>query len=914
MSPEPKPPRMLATLAASLRDSGMNHEFSADAVPEPQAGRDLEGQRVLDRLRHRMFGVDTGPTRIGRWQLLGKLGKGAMGTVYAAHDPELDRRVAIKVLHGMAPDAEHIRRERLRNEAQAMARAQHPNLVAVHDVCVDAPQPYIVMELIDGETLRVWQARPERAWRELVQAYLEAAHGLAALHSVQIFHRDFKPDNALRDTQGHTRVVDFGLVSAIPSGTDPGSSHHSRLTREGALVGTLAYMSPEQLRGGCGDARSDQFSLCRSLFEAVYRVRPFTSNDPELLLAEIRDGATRPENPLGAPRRLFATLCRGLAYAPERRFPDMSALAAALQRCLTRPLAWTACLIATPITLGLALALGLLPHERSPCDAPEQLVDAWDSSQEAAIGAVFAAQGVPGALEQWESLNSSMHGVRAGWISQREETCRARDHAQPPAWAIQRDRCLDELRSLIKSLARTYISPTPTDIAGAREAAASLEQRLLDCKRIDPQHITPPPPDVTPRLTSALAQVLSEQIAGRLRRAEEAARRALDIAVQSGVPAAAAEAQYTLGQVLGHQRRPASALAMLDMAAREAARASHDTVRIDALIFAAKVRILDLGALDSATRDADDADDFIARLAAQGLDTARQTAELHEVRGLLAARRDKLDDALAHFGEALQLHRQLAETGATRLHGPCQDAGYAITLADSDGLPALRTLHNLTLALDDLDTPGIDTCVEALYRDLLAISEARLGPLGPLPLDIRFNLATHLRDAERDTDALAVLSNSTVATRVQYDDRSLPVAEVLLLLGALALDAQDLETSRRWSREAGERFAEACTPNDGCPANYGVALNLQGEHARRTKDLASAAEFYRAAITAFAANPEQRADNMLYLAEALADLGDTAQARDWLVQAAELFERQGREADPGLLALQTRLRDDISPQ
>lgn len=157
-------------MAPPLRDLGMSDDLSSDAVPEPRAERDLKGQRLLDRLRSKMFGVETGLTRIGRWQILQKLGRGAMGTVYSAHDPELDRRVAIKVLHGIDPDTgAGTDAIRLRREAQAMARvfSQHPNVVQVSTSASTPRNPMCVMELIDGQTLRVWQERPGHHWRRL---------------------------------------------------------------------------------------------------------------------------------------------------------------------------------------------------------------------------------------------------------------------------------------------------------------------------------------------------------------------------------------------------------------------------------------------------------------------------------------------------------------------------------------------------------------------------------------------------------------------------------------------------------------------------------------------------------------------------------------------------------------------------
>ncbi len=431
----------------------------------------------------------------------------------------------------------------------------------------------------------------------------------------------------------------------------------------------------------------------------------------------------------------------------------------------------------------------------------------------------------------------------------------------------------------------------------------------MDCAHIDLQHPAPPGPELAPQLSAALERAEAEQYAGRLGRAEEAARRALKIAERSGVPAATAAARHSLGRVLGHQRLPDQALTLLDAAAREATRAGHDTVRIDALLFAAKTRILDLGALVRAEKDADDADDFIARLDVTGVDTTRQTAELHEVRGFLAEKRKDLAGALDHFGHALRLHRQRSGGNGSRVHTPCPDIGLDLGISATASLDELRTLHNLALALGDLGGERNAACVEALYRNLLEISEATLGPLGPLPLDIRYNLAVHLNDAERHAEALEVLGTSAVASRVQYGDRSIVVADVFLVLGQFAADAGDMQAGQRWAKESAERYAEACVDGEGCPPNYGVALALRGETVV-DRDPARAVGFYRAAIAALASieeAAEHHADAMLGLTDALIELGNLREARAEFERASEQFHRQGRGADPGLLAIRERL-------
>ena len=273
--------------------------------------------------------------RLARFEILNRLGVGGMGVVYVAHDPLLDRQVAVKVLradaHGALRAAEL--EGRLLREAQAMARLSHPNVVTVHEVGMVDRQVFIVMELNDGGTLRAWLAQEERPVRERIRVFIEAGRGLAAAHAVRLVHRDFKPDNVLLARDGRVRVVDFGLVRAPTAGDRP-SRRPSRdvyaemsLTMSGAVIGTPAYMAPEQHRAEIADHRSDQFSFCVSLYEALYGRRPFAGDTYRELVINILDGQRLPP-PAGSevPARVYAVLARGLATEPDARYPGMTAL------------------------------------------------------------------------------------------------------------------------------------------------------------------------------------------------------------------------------------------------------------------------------------------------------------------------------------------------------------------------------------------------------------------------------------------------------------------------------------------------------------------------------------------------------------------------------------------------------------
>ncbi|MCB9568280.1 MAG: serine/threonine protein kinase [Myxococcales bacterium] len=279
------------------------------------------------------------PARIGRFVVLRHLGAGGMGQVFLAYDEALDRKVALKLLRAADWDEG---RARLRREAQAMARVAHPNVVPIFEVGEHAGQVFLAMEYVVGVTLKEWAEAAPRGWREIVGVYLQAARGLQAAHAVDVVHRDFKPENALvsSDVDGvRVRVLDFGLA-ALPAPSDMNTESDAEgsldapaafATVAGTVMGTPAYMAPEQHRGRPADARADVFALAVTLFAALWGERPFAGATRRELLAAIEAGEIRPPAPgSDAPPELHAILRRGLAADPDARWPTMEALADAL--------------------------------------------------------------------------------------------------------------------------------------------------------------------------------------------------------------------------------------------------------------------------------------------------------------------------------------------------------------------------------------------------------------------------------------------------------------------------------------------------------------------------------------------------------------------------------------------------------
>jgi len=291
---------------------------------------------------------------IGKYRLDRQLGAGGMGVVWAAFDPDLERAVAIKVLRVV--DAVATLRTRLLREARAMARLKHPNVLTVYEVGTDRNRDYIAMELIDGGDLDAWLAsRPPRA--EILAALLASGRGLVAAHDAGLIHRDLKPHNILRGRDGGVYVTDFGLargqiedgpdlvqgafaataVGSQPRATD--SVLDSPLTQTGVLIGTPAYMAPEQFAGRAPDPRSDQFAFCVTAWEAITGARPFAGKT----LDELRAAAAVGARGLGAvaetvmPARIRGVLARGLAADPAARWPDMRAVLRELEAAIAPP-------------------------------------------------------------------------------------------------------------------------------------------------------------------------------------------------------------------------------------------------------------------------------------------------------------------------------------------------------------------------------------------------------------------------------------------------------------------------------------------------------------------------------------------------------------------------------------------------
>jgi len=279
-------------------------------------------------------GTTTATHQLGRYRLLRVLGQGGVGVVHAAYDEVLDRVVALKMLRTDRSSASVV--GRFIREAKALARVSHANIVQIYDVSTSAGRVFLAMEYVRGRTLRqqLTEAEPDAAYSRILEWFVAAGRGLAEVHRAGLVHRDFKPDNVMVGEDGRVLLLDFGLVGDTDTDTtaDPDDRRVPAvdLTATGSVLGTPAYMAPEQHRGARADVRSDVFSFCASLYEALYRERPFAAANYETLRAASLAGTVRPPAQSQVPAWLRVVVLRGLRVEPDQRWQTMTQLLAAL--------------------------------------------------------------------------------------------------------------------------------------------------------------------------------------------------------------------------------------------------------------------------------------------------------------------------------------------------------------------------------------------------------------------------------------------------------------------------------------------------------------------------------------------------------------------------------------------------------
>src|SRR5262245_51989023 len=298
-------------------------------------------------------------TRLGPYEILAKLGEGGMGEVFRARDTRLDRDVALKVLpSAIAQDAERL--QRFDQEARATAALNHPNILVVHDIGADRAIPYVVSELLEGQTLRQLLQAGALPSRKATDYAVQVANGLAAAHDRGIVHRDLKPENVFVTKDGRAKILDFGLAKLVPAAAAGATQTTAMQTDPGTVLGTAGYMSPEQLRGEEVDARSDIFSLGAMLYEMYTGRRAFAGRSAvETMSAILREEpAELGSSVKGVSPAIERVVRRCLEKNPLERFQSARDVTFALEAVSTATSTAHEAMTAAPAPSGRRVGLG----------------------------------------------------------------------------------------------------------------------------------------------------------------------------------------------------------------------------------------------------------------------------------------------------------------------------------------------------------------------------------------------------------------------------------------------------------------------------------------------------------------------------------------------------------------------------
>lgn len=622
-----------------------------------------------------------------------------MGVVYLAYDPKLDRGVALKVLRPDSASADRSHsRDRLLREAQVMASLSHPNVVPVYDVGQVDNQVFVAMEYVEGDTLGQWLERERPAWPRVLEVFRAAGLGLAAAHAQGLVHRDFKPENVMLDGGRRPRVMDFGLARPAEEEPDPEASTRkklrlddsateasdsisrslhssvsssSSLTRTGFVLGTPAYMAPEQHLGESLDPASDQFSFCVALFEALYGTRPFEGKTAAELCSATVAGTIVPA-PAGSrvPSWLRRVVVRGLAPKPAQRFASMDALLSALAPRRT-PLQRMGASVPAVVLLSGAIggtAWWQTQQQQDPCAASEDaLARSWSEAHSSAIRASFAATDLAFAEDTAERAIERIDAWGHQWIEEHRDACEATHvrHEQSEAGLDLRMQCLRSQRRALEGLVAVFGSAQQSTV---EHWAATIDElssptRCADLEALQAE--VPPPEDPAVRqqvedVRASLHHVQALFSAARFDEARTATDKLRHRIEGLDYPPLAIELSIQHGSLLEKEGELDQARDTLVTAAWDA-----ESLGMDRIVATTATRLVWVSGVQRSDVAAGERWAQLATAKLERLGEApRLRAQLLGMRGGLADANGDYTAAAAHFEEALAIWEAVDPNGA----------------------------------------------------------------------------------------------------------------------------------------------------------------------------------------------------------------------------------------------------------
>jgi serine/threonine protein kinase/tetratricopeptide (TPR) repeat protein len=935
---------------------GLDAEDSlrASTLSDSQADEEGADDEAADALK-----FERGAT-IDRYIVLDRVGAGAMGVVYTAYDPRLDRRIALKVMHARGGGQSDVVTRVLR-EAQALAKLSHPNVVAVYDANVVGEAVYLTMELINGVSLTRWLKQGPHSVPAMLKVFIGAGRGLAGAHAAGLIHRDFKPDNVLVGDDGRVRVVDFGIArgadgpemisvdqaleasrsgKAVETETDatprpggpartngegavlpfastdrgliPGFARHTdladtqradalaaglkptpqprlqasqletalpglssiRLTRTGALVGTPAYMAPEQHIAARVDARADQFAFCIALYEALFGSHPFPArNYFQLSLSKLGGKVDPMIGRTDVPMHVRKAILRGLAVDPDERFPDMEALLTVLSfdPDLRKRRRLAAALIAGG-TAGLLALVGMEVLGGGPtCESAEHhLAGIYDAPVRDDIQRAFLTTGQPFAPKVLESTLGGLDRWSTRWLEMRRQACEATHvhHEQSTDLLDRRMSCLDrQLRrfAATTSVLRGADGPTVLHAVEAVDALPELEACSDRERLMRGEVLTPAQQAAGAEIEDLLGRAEASRLAVQYPVARELAAQAVAEAQSKGLQRAEVQGLLTEGRVLRNLGEVEGAERAFTRADELAERIGVDELRAEA---ASELG----GVLGNMLHQTAEAERLLRRSAAvlDRIGSSRmQRARVSEQLGSIVASRGKLDEALALLD------------GAAATADATVDPNYSGLVSI---LNARGTVHERRKEIE---------AALADYTRALKVCEERLGAEHPDVAVVLSNMALIEEDQGHYEQARAQLERSLEIRRRALGEDHPGTASTRMNLGTLLLNIGDFVGAVSQYEQALVVLSRA----QGADADVAdIRYNLGvAQHLRQQYELAL--PHYRAALELTermkGADHPDVAYPLTGLGGALVELHRDAEARALLERALAIRSREG---------------------
>jgi len=902
-------------------------DWNADQSASPWRSQDEDADASETDLRY-VKGLSPGDT-VGRYEIRHLLGVGGTGRVYCAFDPELDREVALKVLSVQATGTT---RQRLVREARAMASLSHPNIVQVHHVGEFHGTVYIAMEILRGGTLTEWIFQAPREYNDVLDKFIAAGSGLAHAHAAGMVHRDFKPDNVLLGGDGVPRVVDFGLArredgaepersASIPVDTlEPISGHSS-------MLGTPAYMAPEQFAGGDVDSRADQFGFAASVYEGLYGRRPFSGRTlPQLAMAVTTGEPEPPPTDRNVPPRIWRALRRALARAPDDRYADMNALLSALSLARRSSKGrWTAG-IGVVAVAGLAATLTQVQDKTPPpCEVGSARVDAvWAAQRRAAITSAFAATDLVYAEDARKGVTDRVETWSTAWREAYGDACRAAGETTATSrTADLQMRCLTRQLGTVDAL----LAVLTTADAGVVRRAAELAAQIPDvarCEDPDPRRWevaasdTPAMLDAVAALDRQAADVRALQTAGRVDDALAMAR-TLHADATPDIPAGVrARGLLLLGKALERDGDYDGALKQLTEAEHLARGAEVLWIEVDAAVELTYLTGYRLAQPDEARRWAGSARAAIERSGGNPDAEARllnNEATLHERQGDYQAAFDTYERARQiheafHGASNPAVARYLTNMGLllNRLgrpgdaEPPLVRAVELITSARGAEHPSLvPALNNLGVSLEhqgDLDGAA------ARYAEALRVGELNLGKAHPNIVSALNNLA-NIAFQREDFKTGEALVRRGLAIREEALGRDNPrTAFSVRMLGSFLSKQGDIEAALPLYRRALAAFEVALGPDHPeCASTLEDMGRTLTRHGRPTEALAHLQRSLKLRRDRLGDSHPAVAVTQLRIGQSHAAAGDLQEATRWFDRAKPVLVRELPEGNSDLQAV-----------